>query len=163
MAMTTDEIGRASRILGLIRTLIRDQRVTFLIVGGVNTVVGFGIFVVLDLTIGKLLDKSAGTIISSLVTLLTAHVIGVLIAFTLYRRFVFKVRGHVLRDLARFESVYLVSLGINAVLLPVLVQFGINRILAQAMILLATTVISYVGHRYFSFARKKETPIDPEP
>jgi len=152
----------------LLLRMVTDQRIAFLIIGATNTVVGFGIFVALDLTVGRALDRTAGTVVGSLVTLGIAHILGVLLAFVLYRRFVFKVRGHVLRDLARFESVYLVSLGVNAVVLPILVQFGMNRIIAQAIILLATTTISYVGHRYFSFRRSPESEaeaaagVDPE-
>lgn len=143
---------------GLLLRLIRDQRVAFLIVGGINTVVGFGLFVGFDLTFGRMIDKSAGTVAGSLATLAFSHVFGVLCAFVLHRRFVFKVRGHVLKDLARFESVYLVALGINAVVLPVLVHVGLNRIVAQAIITLASTVLSYVGHRHFSFRRPVASP-----
>ncbi len=79
--------------------------------------------------------------------------LSVLCAFVLYRRFVFRVRGHVWRDLARFEAVYLVSIGINAIVLPILVGIGWERLVAQASILLVTTLISYFGHRHFSFRR----------
>lgn len=60
------------------------------------------------------------------------------------------------RDLAPFESVYLVALGINTAVLPILVQFGANRIVAQAAITLVLTVLSYVGHRHFSFRRTEK-------
>jgi putative flippase GtrA len=59
----------------------------------------------------------------------------------------------VLRDLARFESVYLTGLGVNAVALPVLVGLGLQRIPAQAIILATTTLLSYFGHRHFTFRR----------
>ena len=133
--------------------LLRDQRVAFLIVGGINTVFGFAVFIAADLTVGRVVDANAGPILGSLVVLAISHVLGVLFAFVMHRRFVFKVTGHVWRDLARFESVYLVSLGVNAVLLPLLVQFGFERIIAQGLIVFVTTIISYVGHRYFSFRR----------
>ena len=138
---------------GPLLRLIRDQRVAFLIVGVVNTVVGFAFFVGFDLTLGHYLDAHAGQVVGSVGTLACAHVAGVLSAFVLYRRFVFRVTGHVWRDLARFESVYLVALGINFVALPALVGLGMNRIVAQAGITLATTVLSYFGHRHFSFRR----------
>jgi putative flippase GtrA len=64
------------------------------------------------------------------------------------------VQGNVLRDFARFESVYLVAIAINALVLPLAVEAGVNRILAQAVITVATTVLSYLGHRYFSFRRR---------
>ncbi len=145
-----------SKLPGALGRLIRDQRVAFLIVGGVNTLIGFGLFVAFDLAFGRAVDRAIGPILGSLVTLACAHVISVLIAFVLYRRFVFRVRGHVLRDLARFESVYLVAIGVNAVLLPALVGFGAPRIPAQAAIVVLTTVISYLGHRFFSFRRPAE-------
>ncbi len=149
---------------GLVLRLIKDQRVAFLLVGATNTGVGFLFFVFFDLTVGAWADQAFNPTIGSLATLACAHVLGVLFAFVLYRRFVFRVTGHVLRDLARFESVYLVSIGINAVILPVLVGFGWNRILAQFSILLITTLISYFGHKGFSFRREAEaaTEIDLE-
>jgi putative flippase GtrA len=139
---------------GLLLRLIRDQRVAFLIVGAINTGVGFLFFVVFDLTIGRWVDSFAGTVWGSLATLACAHVLSVIFAFVMYRRFVFKVTGHVWRDLARFESVYLVSIGINAVVLPALVLLGVPRLIAQALILVVTTAISYFGHRSFSFRRR---------
>ena len=143
---------------GPLLRLLRDQRVAFLIVGGINTAVGFGFFVLADLTVGRWVDESAGEVAGSLVTLGIAHVLGVLFAFVMHRRFVFRVTGHVWRDLARFESVYLVSLGINAVALPLLVAVGIPRLVAQAAITVVTTVVSYVGHRFFSFRRPAAPP-----
>lgn len=133
--------------------LVHDQRVAFLVVGVINTIVGFSIFVACSESIGQLVDHQYGRVAGSLVTLGISHVLSVLFAFVMHRRFVFRVRGQVLKDLARFESVYLTALGINAVALPVLVELGLQRIPAQAIILAASTVLSYFGHRYFSFRR----------
>ncbi|MGO9729926.1 GtrA family protein [Mycobacterium sp.] len=133
--------------------LLRDQRVAFLVVGAINTVVGFGIFAACSLTVGHDIDQQFGKVAGSLVTLGITHALGVLFAFVMHRRFVFRVRGHVLRDLVRFESVYLTGLAINAVALPVLVELGMSRIPAQAIIIAATTLVSYFGHRHFTFRR----------
>ncbi|OBJ24967.1 GtrA family protein [Mycobacterium colombiense] len=140
--------------------LARDQRVAFLVVGGINTVVGFGIFVGCSMTVGHLVDRRFGTIAGSLVTVAVAHVFSVLFAFMMHRRLVFRVRGHVLRDLARFESVYLTSLGINAVALTLLVELGVRRIPAQAIVFLPTLLLNYLGHRYFSFRRRPADTAD---
>ncbi|MFK0241028.1 GtrA family protein [Microbacterium sp. NPDC090281] len=130
--------------------LFKDRRVAFVIVGIINTAVGFGWFVLFEFTIGKLWGYMA--------TLLFAHVASVLCAFVLHRRFVFKVRGHVWLDLARFESVYLVALAVNAILLPVLVEFAnIPPIPAQALIVFVTTMVSWFGHSRFSFRRKADS------
>lgn len=138
---------------GPLMRLVRDQRVAFLIVGGINTVVGFGIFVACSLTVGHLVDNRYGQVAGALVTVGISHVLSVLFAFVMHRRFVFRVQGHVLRDLARFESVYMTALGINAVALPLLVAMGMHRIPAQAIIVASTTLLSYFGHRHFSFRR----------
>lgn len=134
---------------GPLLRLIKDRRVAFLLVGGINTVVGFMWFVLFEVTVGRVWGY--------IVTLLFAHVASVLCAFVLHRRFVFRVRGHVWLDLARFESVYLVALGVNLVLLPLLVEFAnIDPIPAQALIVFVTTLVSWFGHSRFSFRRKAE-------
>ncbi|WP_204807623.1 GtrA family protein [Mycobacterium riyadhense] len=151
--MTEFDLPPESAPPGPLIRLVRDQRVAFLIVGAINTVIGFGIFVACSETVGHLVDHRFGRVAGSLVTVGISHVLAVLFAFVMHRRFVFRVRGHMLRDLARFESVYLTALAINAVALPVLVELGMDRIPAQAIILAVSTVLSYLGHRHFSFRR----------
>jgi putative flippase GtrA len=136
-----------------IRTVLRDERVAFLLVGGFNTGFAFVLFAALDATAGRALDAGGHPVAGSLVPLLGSYAVAVLVAFALYRRLVFRVRGHVLRDLGRFVSVYLVSISLNAVLLPVLVALGVPRLAAQALIVVVITGVSYVGHRWFSFRR----------
>jgi putative flippase GtrA len=125
--------------------VVRDQRVAFLIVGAINTVVGFLVFAGFLVLLGQL---------RYLVALVCSHVVAVLIAFVLYRYVVFRVRGHVLADLWRFETVYLLALAVNLVVLPILVELAhLPVLLAQALIVLVTSVMSWVGHKHFSFRR----------
>lgn len=138
---------------GPLMRFVRDQRVAFLVVGGINTVVAFALFVAFSQSVGHVVDQRFGKVAGSLVTLAIAHVLSVLFAFVMHRRFVFRVRGHVLRDLVRFESVYLTGGSINFVALPVLVELGLDRIPAQVIIMACGTLLSYFGHRYFSFRR----------
>jgi putative flippase GtrA len=151
--MSEFELPPESAPPGPLIRLVHDQRVAFLMVGAINTVVGFAIFVMCSETVGHFVDHRFGRVAGSLVTLGISHVLAVVFAFVMHRTFVFRVRGHVLRDLVRFESVYLTALGINAVALPSLVELGLPRILAQAIIIAATTLLSYFGHRHFSFRR----------
>lgn len=137
--------------LGPLFQLVRDQRVAFVIVGVINTGVGMAWFVLFQLTIG--------THIGYMASLVVAHVASVLCAFVLYRRFVFRVREHVLLDLARFEVVNLTALGINLVTLPFCVEvLKISPIPAQLLVTSVTMVVSYVGHRGFSFRRRPTVP-----
>ncbi len=134
---------------GPLLRLVRDQRIAFLLVGVTNTVVGTLWFVGFQF----LVERFAGYI----VVLLCAHVASVLCAFVLYRTFVFRVKGHLLRDLARFEVVNLSALGVNLVALPLLVEVaGLPVLLSQLIITGATMLISFFGHRGFSFRRSRK-------
>jgi len=138
---------------GPLLNLVKDRRIAFLVVGAINTGVGFLWFTLF------LWAFSGVEQFGYMLALLCSHVTSVLCAFVFYRTLVFRVRGHLLLDLARFEVVYLVSLGINAVLLPVLVEFAhLHPFVAQLLIVFVTTLVSYFGHKSFSFRRKPETP-----
>jgi putative flippase GtrA len=127
--------------------LVRDQRVAFLIVGGMNTAIGTVWFV---LFLWLFPHGATGY----LGTLACAHIAAVLCAFVLYRRFVFRMTGHVLRDLARFELVNLSTLGFNFAALPLLVEvFGWPVLLSQLGVTCVTVLCSWFAHRGFSFRR----------
>ena len=137
--------------LGPLFRIVRDQRVAFLIVGGINTLMGTFWYVLFQASFGTRFGPY-----TYLVSLLCAHVAAVLTAFVLYRRFVFRVRGHVWVDLARFEVVNLSALGVNAIALPFVVEVGgLSPIPAQLLVTCVTALISYFGHREFSFRRPR--------
>jgi putative flippase GtrA len=143
--------------------LVRDQRIAFLLIGAINTAVGFGIFVACSQIVGHFVDRRFGAIAGTLVTIVISHILSVLFAFVMHRRLVFRVEGHVLRDLLRFESVYLTTFGINAVALLVLVELGVHRIPAQAIVFVPILLLNYLGHRYFSFRRSPAGTQDESP
>lgn len=129
------------------------QVVRFAIIGVVNSIFGFGVFAGLQIGIGSHVHY--------LLVLVIAHVIGVLEAYVLQRQFVFRVRGHWWRDLARFWSVYLVALAINAPALSLLVEVVHMAVLpAQAIIMLLTAMGTFFAHRGYTFRRTGDSP-DP--
>jgi putative flippase GtrA len=127
--------------------LLADRRIRFVITGGINTLFGFACFVAYQNTVGVRWGY--------MWALLLAHVTSVLFAFTTHRRLVFRVTGSLLRDLWRFESVYLAAIGLNAVLLPLAVEVAhLPVIVAQAFITVVNAVVSWLGHSRFSFRRR---------
>ncbi|MHB1172820.1 MAG: GtrA family protein [Lacisediminihabitans sp.] len=127
--------------------MLGDERVRFLAIGAVNTVVGYSFFV--------LVQWSVGHAISYFGSLLIAHLLSSILAFALYRAVVFRVRGRVLIDFLRFQTVYVVPLAANALALPVLVSvLHWNVYASQALIVIVSTIISFFGHKYFSFRRR---------
>lgn len=142
--------GTTSRLAlwgAAVRRVVGDRRVAFLLAGGLNTAFGFACFVVYQMLLGHLT--------SYMLVLLLTHVTSLLFAFTVHRRFVFRVTGNLWRDLWRFESVNLTSLGVNAVLLPLCVEgLGLPVIASQGIVTGVIAVISWLGHSRFSFSRK---------
>ena len=140
------DVGLSGGPVARMRALLKIEVVRFGLVGVVNTAFGYGLFITLQLTIG--------THVHYLVILGISYIVGVLEAYVLQRWLVFRVQGRWWRDLLRFWSVYLVSLGFNAAALPLLVEVvHIPVIPAQGVILLVSALGTYVAHRSFTFRR----------
>lgn len=123
-----------------------NQRAAFVIVGAFNTAFGIACFAVF---LWLLRDA-----IGYMGALLCTHVVAMLCAFVLNRKFVFRVTGHLLRDLWRFELVNLSVLGFNAAALPALVEMAeLPVLLAQIVVVATTTAYRWIAHRRFTFHR----------
>lgn len=131
--------------------VVKDQRVAFLLVGGANTAFSTGLFIALALAFPQA---------PSFVLLTTSWTISLITVFFVYRKLVFRVKGHVWLDLGRFALVNLTSLLVNIGLLSLFADLlNFPRIPTQLAITLLSVIISYFGHRHFSFRRKHS----PEP
>lgn len=131
---------------GPLQRLIKDQRVLFVLVGGINTVFSTALFAFLSWSLGPRVPSAA--------SLFIAWVVSLLLVFNVYRHLVFRVSGHVLRDFFRFVGVNVVSFMINAGALTLLVEgAGFPPIPTQIAITFVVVVFNYLGHKYFSFRR----------
>jgi len=143
---------------GPLLRLLKDQRITFLLVGGANTVIGGAWFVVFDHLLGHRLGFAG-----HYVALVLTYVAAILCAFVLYRKLVFRVQGHVLRDLLRFSSVYATTFVLNVVMLTVLVKWlGVDAVLSQILFVVVSTTVSWFAHRNYSFRRTPAEHPDKE-
>jgi|tagenome__1003787_1003787.scaffolds.fasta_scaffold20957013_3 putative flippase GtrA len=131
----------------LAASLLADQRVRYLAVGGWNTVSSYLLFVGLELAFGD--------VVNYLVLLVVTMILSVLQAFVLHRRLVFHATdGHWPGQLLRFSQVYAGAFAVNLALLPVLVELvGLPVIVAQGVLVVTTVAASFVGHRRWSFGR----------
>lgn len=131
---------------GPLLKVVKDQRVAFLLVGGANTAFSTGLFIVLALAFPQT---------PSFVLLSVSWTISLIAVFFVYRKLVFRVKGHVWLDLGRFALVNLTSLLVNVALLSLFADLlKFPKIPTQLAITLLSVVISYFGHRHFSFRRK---------
>ncbi len=123
----------------------RREQLLYLVVGGWNTVFGYGVWAVLQYLLGSHLHY--------LIVVVLSWPIAVLNAYLGYRLIVFRSRGSVLRELPRFSFVYLATLVVNLALLPVALSvLPFNIYVDQALFTAVVVVCSYLGHKYYSFS-----------
>lgn len=131
------------------------QLIRYLITGCFNTLFGYGLFALLNwLLTGRV---AYGYMWASL----SSNLIAITVAFLGYKWFVFKTRGHYLREWLRCLSVYGSSMAITLLALPFLVEILRHTLshseaasyLAGAVMTLVTIVASFFGHKHFSFRR----------
>lgn len=146
-----DAASAAHRTADLFERTVPRRPVRFVLIGGFNSVFAYLTFVALQLTLGR--------VVHYLVVLVVMNVIAIVEAYVMQRWLVWRVHGRWWADLARFSLVYLVVLAVNAVLLPVLHELlNLPILLAQAAIMVASAVGTFVVHRGFTFRRRSAAP-----
>jgi putative flippase GtrA len=120
------------------------EKVRYLLVGGYNTVVGYGLFLVLQTWLGSDLHY--------LVVLTLAFFLSVGHSFAMLKLFVFRTIGNWRREYLRANISYLLLFAINAALLSGFVD-GLHTEprLAQLYCTVIVAALGYVIHKKFSF------------
>lgn len=135
-----------------IRGLFGYQQIRFLFVGVLNTIVGYGGYALL-LVFG-LNYFYANTI---------SYIIGIIHSYIWNKKFTFKSRDKSILEVVKFVGVYLLNYLIGLASLSLFVKiFGINEYIAGALNLFVTTLISYFGHKYFSFSKSNKGDLKNE-
>ena len=132
------------KVRRLIELALTDTRLRYFVAGGVNTVFGYGVSVLLYFLLHQRLHIVLIGIIINIVT--------ITFSFLTYKIFVFKTKGGWLREYFRCYIVYGTSMVVGIGLLWLLVEFFAIRFwIAQGMLLCGTVCISYLGHSRYSF------------
>ncbi|HCG57120.1 MAG: GtrA family protein [Microbacterium gubbeenense] len=156
--MTNDEGNSADEAVGGMKgpdgpllKLFKNRGFAFLVVGGINTGIGFVWFILFSMLFRTIAPGEAWTVF---VVIACAQVTSTISAFFLYRRLVFRVTGHAWLDFWRFQLVYLTSFLLNLLVVPPLkLWLGWDEIVAQFAFTFVIAVISWFGHSQFSFRR----------
>ncbi len=133
--------------------LWRRRELRYLVVGGINTLFGYGLGVGLYLALSPMLHILVIGVIGS--------VIAITFSFTTYKLFVFGTRGHWLREYLRSYVVY-GGTGVLGILLVWVLVDGLRMPIwiAQGIAILLTVLVSYLGHARFTFRRTGIGPPD---
>jgi putative flippase GtrA len=122
----------------------RREQILYLVVGAWNTLFGYLVW--------ALLQYLLHDYIYYLVILVIAWFPSVLNAYVCYRHFVFRSKGSVWRELPRFSLVYLGTLCLGLIGLPILLRvLPFSIYVTQALLTAVVVVLSYLSHKYFSF------------
>lgn len=124
------------------RTKIDAQFIRYVLVGCMNTAVGYGLFA-LCILIG----------LPSPVSLAISTVIGVMFNYFSTGRLVFAWRD--LRRLGLFVLGYALNYGLNAAALLELERMGISPLLAQAMLLPVFVLLAFIFNKFVVFRRRQ--------
>ncbi|HEX5329496.1 GtrA family protein [Sulfuricurvum sp.] len=124
-----------------------EQKIRYLIVGGWNTLFGYGVFAALYFWFGNSMNY--------LWILSISFVISVANSYLGYKIFVFKTKGNIISESLRVYFVYGVSFVFNLITLPIFKEWlHLNVYLAQALITIITIAGSFILHKKFSFGLK---------
>ena len=123
---------------------IRQYGLRYIVVGVWNTAFGMVFYTSLLLICGQKYYLILGII---------SHAIAVTNAFLCYKYFVFKSNGNFLKEYFKCHLVYAGSMLLGTIEMYTAVSLlNINAIIANAAITLINIVVSFTGHKYFSFS-----------
>jgi putative flippase GtrA len=141
------------RIRSLTDHIPPGQLLRYLVVGFGNTAFAYGSFAVFTAVLDKYMSSSymAGSLLSSL--------FNITVSFLNYKWFVFKTKGNYPQEWFKCLMVYSASIITGLVLLPptvFLVSYttknpAIAPYIAGALVMCFNMIISFVGHKKFSF------------
>lgn len=125
----------------MLKQILKRQEIRFLFVGCLNTLVGYGLYaILLFLNVNYLIANTIST------------VIGVLHSYLWNRYFTFKSKEKASQEILKFISVYIVSYLIGMSTLYFFKELlNISPYVAGLINLIITTLISWFGHKNFSF------------
>lgn len=130
-------------------SLLHDQRVRFVLVGGWNTAFGYLVFAAVHLLAGERLGPMG--------TLVAAYGIALPQAFATQKWIVFRDASAAWqRQFLRFSLVNTLTFLANAGLLALGSWLWPGRALVvQAAAVATLTIVSFIAHKYFSFAGRR--------
>lgn len=131
-------------MISTIRKYWYSRKIRYLLAGGWNTLFGY--------STGVALYYSLSNYLHLIEIALLANAIAITMAFLSYKLFVFQTQGNWLREYFRSYLVYGVMALFGIALLWIMVDgFDTPFWLAQAIVVVATVIISYISHSRFTF------------
>lgn len=128
----------------------QQEKIRFLVVGGVNTLFGLGLYPFLYFILGS--EKGP---LGYLQLLIISQIICVSISYLGNKFFVFRVKKISLTEYGRFWFYHLMMISLNLMALPIIVQgLAVNPMIGQTLFSILVIITSYIWHKRITFTRK---------
>lgn len=125
---------------------IQKQALRYIVTGMWNTLLGICVYAGLIMICGEKYY---------LPLVILSNIISITNAYICYKFFVFKTKGNILKEYIKCYTVYGLSMLCSILLMYVFVDlFNLNAIASNIVITLMLTIVSFLGHKYFSFNKK---------
>jgi putative flippase GtrA len=141
-----------SKIGAIVKKLYRDKRVRFLFVGCLNTIGGY---VVGAIFTGIFLKQQLSTELSNALGAAIGTIVGGVHSYFWNKYFTFQTKKKSAAEALRFGLVYVVQYGVSTLLNIGFSHIIENHWIYQLITICITTVLSWLGHNYFSFRKPK--------
>lgn len=133
-----------SPVLKYFTRIIARQEIRYLIAGGWNTVFGYGVYAGMYYFLHQCIHY--------LLIAVVANVIAITMAYATHKIFVFRTKGNAAREYLKFYGVYGLTTVLGLLALPLLIEvLKINPYIAPLITIAITIIMSYLGHKHFSF------------
>lgn len=124
------------------------EKLRFLVVGIWNTLFSVAVVWILD----RLIPYDPHSIIQKQLVLTMSWVILVTHNFFTFKLLVFQTKGNWLREYGRMYVIYAVTFIVQSLLMQVISYlFDLSVFWANLPTIFVVTIMSYVGHKYFTF------------
>jgi putative flippase GtrA len=137
------------------------EKLRFLVVGGWNTLFSLAALWAFERLIaynrGSALGAAVGVVVAKQIVLTVAWVVAVTHNFFTFKLLVFRTRGSWLSEYARMYGVYAVTFIVQSVMVQTISALtGWSLFWANVPTIAVVTVMSYAGHKYFTFRRPED-------
>ena len=149
-------------VLNLLKRLFNwmkglDKKLKFLFVGGLNTVLGLGVYYIVLLSLGVNLSEKDANILEITFATILSTIIGVVNSYFWNKNFTFESREKNFWEKVRFVIVYavatLLDVGIKALLRY---YTDLNEYIIPLITVVVVMITTYLGQRFFVFRKAIE-------
>jgi len=130
------------------------EKLRYLVVGAMNTAASYGLFWAAVRLFATPMERSTGFDPKTVALGLqwAVWVVAVILSTTTMKYLVFRSGGHLSGEILRAYFVYLPAQGLSSLILYSAMRFlGTSALVGQLFAVFVTTILSYFGHKHFTF------------